>query len=295
MRLRLFGRARPATEMRDDLLCEQPHTGAHLLRIDSWQRHPERQMRVIGIALEQLDYVVGRADDERLTEEAWLVELAQLAYRRDLGELLVAGNVGRLGQPLPVLGHQVMDSVLGIVPRLVAPRGDIAEAELRDVEVSGIAAGRPQRFAVNVGLLRYGAREMVAIACGALGRRAGARADPNGHGLLDGLGVERHVAHREVLALVTDVVLTEYAPDYLDAFAQPRGAFGARDVEALELLRAVALSQTEVEPPVGQYVECRRLLRDVQRMMQRHEQDEGPDADLLRACCDRRPQRHHRR
>src|SRR5437879_2981879 len=69
-RLRPLSRARLAPEVRDDFFGEQPHAGAHLLWIDPRERHPERQMRVIGIALEQLDYVVGRADDERLTEEA---------------------------------------------------------------------------------------------------------------------------------------------------------------------------------------------------------------------------------
>src|SRR4029077_9839349 len=96
--------------------------------------------------------------------------------------VLVAGNVIGLADPLAVLGQQVMHREFAFVPGLVALCGDVTEAQLRDIEVGGIAAGRTQRRAIDFRLIRTGPRQMVAVARSTLGRGSRSRADPNRRG-----------------------------------------------------------------------------------------------------------------
>src|SRR6202035_1705577 len=99
---------------------------------------------------------------------------------------------------------------------------------------------------------RAGARQMIPVARGALGRRSRARADPDRRmGLLDRLRIQRHVAHRIMLALERHVILGEHAPYDLDALAQAPAAFLPHDIEAGELPRHVTLPESEVEAAVG--------------------------------------------
>src|ERR1700730_8819711 len=214
-----FPGSRFASKMRDHLIREQLHAGAHLLRIDSRQRHPERKMRRVLVDLLNLrNRLVGRPNHHTVAEEPCVGRLAQFAHRWNLRETLVAPNVGGFRDPLAVTGQQVMQPEFALVPRLVPASPDKTEAQLRDVESGGIASGGAQRFAINLGLMRARPCQMGTVARPAFGRRARAGADPYGRmRLLDRFGIERHVAHREMLTLEREIVLGERAPHDLDA------------------------------------------------------------------------------
>src|SRR5271168_2079046 len=111
---------------------------------------------------------------------------------------------------------------------------------------------------------------MMAQPGGAAGCLVGPRADPDWRmGLLYRLGMQRHRLDLVELAREGDLFVGPQPPDKLDAFGQARRALGTRKFEGCELLGTIALSDAEVETPVGEDIDAGGVFGDANWVMKR--------------------------
>jgi hypothetical protein len=75
----------------------------------------------------------------------------------------------------------------------------------------------------------------------------------------------------------------------------PGPALGPRDAESLILREKIAGPDAEVEAAAGEDVEDGGVLRDLDRIMKRQNQDVGAEADAPRLAGDRAQDREQRR
>src|SRR6267154_673700 len=68
----------------------------------------------------------------------------------------------------------------------------------------------------------------------------------------------------------------------------------ARDAEAFELLGTVAETNSKPKPPTRYYIDERRVLGELQRMVERRQQNIGADRYAGRARRDSRSRGHQR-
>src|SRR5438445_1240604 len=113
-------------------------------------------------------------------------------------------------------------------------------------------------------------------------------------GCLGGPRIKRCVADRVTLALKGDALLGHQAAHDLDALAQAQTALIARNIETCKFAGYVTLPETQIETAVRERVDRYRLLGDVQRFMQGHQEDKRADADSFGPRGDRGRERHHR-
>src|SRR5215469_5747615 len=88
---------------------------------------------------------------------------------------------------------------------------------------------------------------------------------------------DMRIAELEMLALEAERLAGPRAFQNFDGLQRPAQPFLARDLKTLELLLAVAQSDSQPQPPVRDDVDKRGVLRQAQRMIKRREQDVGAD------------------
>src|SRR5579862_6359613 len=97
-------------------------------------------------------------------------------------------------------------------------------------------------------------------------------------GLLHGARLKVDVGQLCEAAVVRESALGPRAADDVGAFLEARAALLSGNVEARELLAAVALAKTEVDASLRNDIGGGGVFGDAQRMMQREQDHEGADA-----------------
>ncbi len=82
-----------------------------------------------------------------------------------------------------------------------------------------------------------------------------------------------------VFADVGEALATERRPQHLNLLGESRPAPRAVDFEAVELLGAIAVAETQRQAAAGQLIENRDLLGRAQRIAQRQQQGERREGD----------------
>src|SRR6516162_8464625 len=109
---------------------------------------------------------------------------------------------------------------------------------------------------------------MVAVAARAFSRRARACANPDRWmGLLHWLGVKCDIANRIRFALKRDIIAREHPAHNFNAFAEAAASLFAWYIETGEFAGHVTLAQTQVEAAIGEYINRRRILGHMQRVV----------------------------
>ena len=113
--------------------------------------------------------------------------------------------------------------------------------------------------------------------------------------LLDAGWVERQVTELEELALVLEVAGRPRGAEDLDRLVEPPTTPPERRPVGLELIRSVARAEAEDGTTSGDLVQRGDLFADRDRVVQRTEEDTGPQPQPFRAGGDRRQEDERRR
>src|SRR5258708_3811941 len=103
-----------------------------------------------------------------------------------------------------------------------------------------------------------------------------------------------HVSELEILAVETKSLAGPREFENLDSLERAAESLRARDAEAFELLSTVAETNSKPKPPARDYIDERRVLGQLQRMVERRQQDVRADRDAGRARRDSRSRGHQR-
>src|SRR5215203_5393925 len=88
---------------------------------------------------------------------------------------------------------------------------------------------------------------------------------------------ERQVLKAPALAFVARPSSLDGVTDHFDPLLEERGSVSPLEAERLELVLHVALADAEHEPPAGDEIDHRRILRHPQRMVHRQQEHVRPD------------------
>src|SRR5258707_14585027 len=103
-----------------------------------------------------------------------------------------------------------------------------------------------------------------------------------------------HVSELEILAVEAESFTGPRSFQNLDSFECTAESLSARDAEAFEFLGTIAEANPEPEAPTRDYVNERRVLGQLQWMIERRQQNVGADGDARRARGDSRSRGHQR-
>src|SRR5579862_9186701 len=98
----------------------------------------------------------------------------------------------------------------------------------------------------------------------------------------------------KILAVEVEALAFPRELQNLEGLQRAPEALLARNAEAVELILTIALPDAEPDAPARDHVDDRNILRELQRMLKRREQDEGSDLNTFGARGDRGRRRHHR-
>src|ERR1700684_1015974 len=108
------------------------------------------------------------------------------------------------------------------------------------------------------------------------------------------LGQHAHVSELEILAVETESLGGPRQLENLDGLERAAESLCARHAEAFELLSAVTKSNPQPEPAARDDIDEGGLLRQLQRMIERGQQDVGADGDAGGARRDSSGRGHQR-
>src|SRR5258708_3748152 len=112
--------------------------------------------------------------------------------------------------------------------------------------------------------------------------------------LADGPRQHAHVPELEILAVKTESLASPRELENLNCLERAAESLCTRDAEAVELLSTVAETNSKAKPPARYYIDERRVLSQLQRMVERRQQNIGADGDAGGARCDSRSRGHQR-
>src|ERR1700722_2667029 len=103
-----------------------------------------------------------------------------------------------------------------------------------------------------------------------------------------------YVSEVEILSFETESFTGPRSLENLDGFERTAESLCARDAEAFEFLGTVAETNPETQPAARDYTDEPRALGQLQRMIERRQQNVGADGDAGRSRRDSRSRRHQR-
>ena len=126
-------------------------------------------------------------------------------------------------------------------------------------------------------------------------RRWCAATEPDGHGTLDRRRDDPSVSIPIVASVVRDGASVQGRAHDRHGFLETGGAFGTLDIEAVELLDAVASPKAEIEATLRDHINDRRILGEAHGIMEGRQVELRPDPDPTRPRRDGRPDRQEGR
>jgi hypothetical protein len=265
----------------DDLLAEALDLLVRLLERRP-RRHPEAEREVVHavllvVALELLDALLRRAHHQ--------VVRALLG-----GDVVLGAELGMAGEdPLPVVELPLLDEV----------RAELLCGLLERVRDPAVAHEDDERLLAALLRRLLVGRDALVPDLLEDRRGVGGHRLPVGRGALDRLGArvaaapdrpaaflvrpgrEEALLDLPVLAVeVEPLALERLLPD-LDRLEEPAEELLLRDPELAPVAGVVAAGHRRVEPPLGEVVDDRELLRGAHRVVERRHVRERPDRDLV--------------
>src|SRR6185295_7150456 len=150
-------------------------------------------------------------------------------------------------------------------------------------EIGGIATVTPQRVEVLGAVMPDpDGGEMKPESRGTIDGLVGASTHPDWEVLLNRRRRDLDSLQMVVFPLERQLLAVEQTAENLHALFHSPGAVFVADASRVELVRYVALTNTQIEAPVGHDVHRRSVFRYGDRIVQRQEHDEGPDTNSLR-------------
>src|ERR1700685_4181836 len=103
-----------------------------------------------------------------------------------------------------------------------------------------------------------------------------------------------HVSELEILAVETESLAGTRQLENLDSLERAAESLCARHAEALKFLGTIAETNSKPQPPAREYIDERGVLSQLQRVIERGQQDVGADGDARGARGDSSGRRHQR-